>query len=158
MRIINFFVVMCLITIADQFSKFWITTNLAPDQSLPETGFFRLNHVQNTGVVFGLFNGNNASITFLVVVEAVLILFYFFFISGRYPFLNTRLNTMASGLILGGLIGNLIDRIRLGHVTDFISVGPWPNFNFADLSGVIGAFLLAFSILLFSRQNSFKYP
>jgi signal peptidase II len=156
-RTIIFFIIVFLIAIADQLSKLWITTHLTLGQSLPETGFFRLNYVQNTGAVFGLFHGNNAAITVLVIIEGILILLFFFVILGRYPFLNTRLNTISSGLILGGLIGNLIDRIRVGYVTDFIRVGPWPNFNLADSSGVIGVFLLAFSILLLSRHTFFEH-
>ena len=148
-----FFITAFLITIGDQLSKLWITTNLTLGQSLPETGFFRLNYIQNTGAVFGLFHGNNGTITILVVFEAIVILVYFFYVRVRYPFLDNILNTISTGLILGGLLGNLIDRLRLGHVTDFISVGIWPNFNLADSAGVVGIFLFAFSILVVSRNN-----
>jgi signal peptidase II len=153
-RNIIFFITACLIIICDQLSKLWITTNLTLGRSLPETGFFRLNYVQNTGAVFGLFHGNNGALIILVVFEAILMLFYFFYVSVRYPFLYNTLNTVSTGLLLGSLFGNLIDRLRLGHVTDFISVGPWPNFNLADSAGVIGVFLFAFSILVVSRNTT----
>jgi signal peptidase II len=142
-----------LIAIADQLIKFWIRTRLILGQSLPETGFFRLTHGQNTGAVFGIFQGNNDIITILVIIVAIIILVYFFFFRVRYPFLDTRLNTISLGLIFGGLSGNLIDRIRLGYVTDFISIGPWPDFNLADSSDVIGVIMLAFSILVVSRSR-----
>jgi len=142
-----------LITIADQLSKLWIRTLLILGQSLPETGFFRLTHVQNTGAVFGMFQGNNDIIAVIVIIEAIIFLVCFLYFRVRYPFLDTRLNTVSLSLILGGLFGNLIDRIRLGYVTDFISVGPWPDFNVADSSGVIGVVILASSILVVSRNR-----
>jgi signal peptidase II len=153
---IIFFVVVFLILITDQFSKLWITAHLSLGQSLPETGFFRFEYAQNTGVAFGLFYGNNAILTILVVIEAIVILFYFFVVRHRYPFLNTSLNTISAALIFGGLSGNLVDRVRIGHVTDFIRIGPWPNFNLADSSGVIGVLLFALSILLLSQHTSVK--
>jgi signal peptidase II len=152
-RILLFFTVAFLITITDQFSKLWIRNHLILGQSLPETGFFRLTYGQNTGAVFGIFQGNNDILTIFVIIEAIIILVYFLFFRARYPFLDTRLNTVSLGLILGGLFGNLIDRIRLGFVTDFISVGSWPDFNVADSSGVIGVIMLAFSILVVSRNG-----
>lgn len=152
-RSLLFFTVAFLIIIADQLSKLWIRTHLTLGQSLPEIGFFRLTYGQNTGAVFGIFQGNNDILTILVVIEAIIILIYFFFFQVRYPFLDTRLNTVSLGLILGGLFGNLIDRIRLGYVIDFISIGPWPDFNIADSSGVIGVIILAFSILMVSRDR-----
>ena len=152
-RILLFFTIVFLITITDQLSKLWIRTHLTLRQSLPENGFFRLTYGQNTGAVFGIFQGNNDILAILVVIEAIIILVCLFFFRARYPFLDTRLNTVSLGLILGGLFGNLIDRIRLGYVTDFIGVGSWPDFNVADSSGVIGVIMLAFSILVFSRNR-----
>ncbi len=123
-------------------------------QSVSESGFFRLTYGQNTGAVFGIFQGNNIALTILVSIEAIFILVYYFFFRVRYPFLNTHLNTISVGLILGGVFGNLIDRIHLGYVTDFIGIRPWPDFNLADSSGVIGVILFAFSILMISRNTS----
>jgi signal peptidase II len=150
--------IVLLITIVDQSSKLWIRTHLLLGQSLPETGFFRFTNGRNTGAVFGLFQGNNETLTILVIIEAILILIYFFFVRGRYPFLNTRLNMISLGLILGGLVGNLIDRIHLGYVVDFISVGPWPDFNIADSSSVIGVIIFVYSILLISHNKDVAQP
>ncbi|MFC2034613.1 signal peptidase II [Chloroflexota bacterium] len=155
-RNLIFFSIVFLTTIADQLSKLWIRTHIISGQSLPETGFFRLTHGQNTGAIFGIFQGNNNTLTILVIIVTVSILTYFFFVRDRYPFLNTRLNTIASGLILGGMVGNLIDRIHLGYVTDFISIGSWPDFNLADSSGVVGVIIFTFSILPIFRNTSFK--
>ena len=60
---------------------------------------------------------------------------------------------LALGLILGGTVGNLIDRAFIGHVTDFIKVGPWPDFNVADSSVVVGGILLAFNLIRASRAE-----
>ena len=151
-RNILFFSIVFLIAVADQASKLWIRTHLLLGQSIPETGFFRLTYGQNTGAIFGMFQGNSDTFIILAIIVAILVLVYFFLARKRYPFLDTRLNTMASGLVLGGIVGNLIDRIQLGYVTDFISVGPWPDFNIADSSGVVGVVLFTYSILLVSRD------
>jgi signal peptidase II len=151
-RNIMFIAIIILVVIADQLTKQWIRTHIAVGESIPESGFFRLTHGQNTGAVFGIFQGNNIILTMLVIIEAILILAAYFLVRSRYRFLDTRLNILSLGLIMGGLLGNLIDRIHLGAVTDFISIGPWPDFNLADSSGVVGVILLSISFLLFSRK------
>ena len=156
-RNLIFFSIVFLAIIADQLSKLWIRIHILLGQSLPETGFFRLTHGRNTGAAFGIFQGHNSTLTILVITVAILILIYFFFIHDRYPFLYTRLNTISLGLILGGVIGNLIDRIHLGYVTDFINIGPWPDFNLADSSGVVGIIIFTFSTLRVSRNTTFEH-
>jgi len=142
-----------LIVLADQITKWWIRSNLAIGQSIPETGFFRITHVYNTGAAFSIFWDNNRALIIVASIELVLVLVYFLFIRQRYGFLTGVWNTVASALILGGIIGNLIDRIHQGHVTDFIDVGPWPVFNVADSCGVVGVILFAVTILFFSHTK-----
>ena len=86
------------------------------------------------------------------ILGIILILFYNFYLTRRYPFLNTAFNKIAIALILGGTIGNLIDRLSLHYVRDFIDVGPWPIFNIADSSTVVGTIIFAISILFFTRE------
>jgi signal peptidase II len=150
------FAISLLVVAADQLSKFWIRSNMELYQYWPADGFFRLHYVQNTGAAFSIFDGNNEILTVIAFTGIILLLVYYFYIRSRYPFLNTRLNTVTLGLILGGVIGDLADRIYLGHVTDFISIGPWAIFNIADSAIVAGAIGFALSVLLSSRKLSLE--
>jgi signal peptidase II len=147
-----FFGIALVIAAIDQFSKGWIQSNLTPGQSLPETGFFRLTYAQNTGAAFSIFYGYNGILIVAASLGVILILFYYFYIYRRMPYLDTPWNKVALAMILGGTVGNLIDRIRLGYVRDFLDVGPWPVFNAADSCTVVGVILFAFSLLFLTRS------
>ena len=142
-----FFLVGILIVIADQLSKTWIRTNLLRGQSLFDTGFFRITHVSNSGAAFGIFPDQSFALTIIAVVGVVVILVCALFLSRNLPFLNSMRGMAVLGLVLGGTVGNLIDRIRFGHVTDFIDFGFWPSFNVADSAVTIGVIIIAFFIL-----------
>jgi signal peptidase II len=149
-----FFLIALLALIADQLTKFWIRSNLLVGQSLFEAGIFDIVRVPtNTGAAFGLFQGHSFALTIVAIVGIVLLLFYAFFLYHRYPILNNRLGWLALGLILGGTIGNLIDRLRFDGVTDFISIGFWPAFNLADSAIVVGVILFAYSLLPLARAG-----
>jgi len=148
------FTIALLVVAADQLSKLWIRSNLPVGQSLPETGFFRLTHVHNTGAAFGLFKGQSFPLMVVALVGVVIILLYAFFLHRRFPSLDYRLTNSALGLVLGGTIGNnLIDRLRFGYVTDFIDVGIWPVFNIADSAIVVGIIIFAYSLLPLLRAK-----
>jgi len=140
-----------LIVALDQLSKAWIRSNLAVGQSLPETGFFQITHVQNTGAAFGLFQDQATTLTIIALVGFLALLVYALFIHYRLPFSHKRLGWFTLGLILGGIVGNLTDRLRFGYVTDFIDVGIWPAFNLADSALVVGVIILAYSFLSLAR-------
>jgi signal peptidase II len=124
---------------ADQVSKSLIISSLDIRESWPAEGFFRLTHTFNTGTAFGLFQGSGGILTVVSLVAVVVL--YFFYRSASSPSLLMRL---AFGMQLGGAFGNLLDRVRLGHVTDFLDVGPWPVFNVADSAIVCGIALMAY--------------
>ena len=136
-----------LIVIADQLSKLWIRSNLGIGESLFEVRFFRLTHVHNTGAAFGLFQGQAFILTIIASVGVAALLLYVFFFHHKCLFVGNRLGKLALGLVLGGTLGNLIDRINLGHVTDFINFNVWPAFNIADSAIVVGSILLAYSLI-----------
>jgi len=136
-----------LIVAADQFSKVWIRA-YPEEQLIFEAGFFRIIQVRNTGAAFGLFQGQTFALTIVALVSITVILLYALFIYRRFPLLDNRLGRLALGLILGGAIGNLIDRLRLGYVTDFIDVGVWPSFNIADSALTIGVIIILAYLLL----------
>ena len=145
------FLTALLIAISDQITKTWIRSNLAYGQAIPESGFFQITHVQNTGAAFGLLTDQSVLLAVVASAGVVLLLVYALFFHRRLPFLNNIPGSLALGLILGGTIGNLIDRLLRGHVTDFISVSIWPDFNIADSAVTVGAIIVAYSLLQMVR-------
>ena len=143
-----FLLVVGIVFSADQISKAVVRNNLLPGESVPDQGFFRFTHTSNTGSAFGLFPDQTI---FLILASfvgiGILILVY------RSHGFSSILLRLSLGLQLGGAFGNLVDRVRMGKVTDFIDVGSWPIFNIADTSIVVGIILL---IILFVSSDSKK--
>tara|TARA_Y100000588_G_scaffold50589_1_gene47560 strand:+ start:2968 stop:3573 length:606 start_codon:yes stop_codon:yes gene_type:complete len=132
-----------LVFLIDQFSKFVVRDQLLWRQSFPDTGFFRFTHTHNTGSAFGIFQDQNTALIFVSIIGvAILVLIY------RSQVAPSGLLRLSLGLQIGGAVGNLLDRLRLGHVTDFMDVGDWPVFNVADASIVTGLVLLAYIFLI----------
>ena len=148
-----FFLIALLVVAADQFTKLWIRSNLAIGESLPETGLFCLTRVHNTGAAFGLFQGQSLVLTIVAIIAVIALIIFVLFGYHRFPFLDDRLGKPTLGLVLGGIAGNLIDRLHLGYVTDFIDIGIWPAFNVADSSITVGAILFAYSLLFLSKAK-----
>jgi len=109
--------------------------------------FVRLTHIQNTGAAFGLGQGFGRFFIYASFVAVLLIVLYFRRVSEHSALLRVAL-----GLQLGGAIGNLIDRLVLGGVTDFVDLGWFPIFNVADSSITIGTILLAIFALFLDPQ------
>lgn len=136
---------------ADQLSKFAVERSLslyeswAPIESL--ANYFKIMHISNTGVAFGLFQGAGIGFAIFAALIAVAIVVYNFWLEGGQNAIR-----IALGLQLGGSLGNLVDRLRQGHVTDFLDFGPWPLFNLADLSVVSGLILLLILMLREERR------
>ncbi len=151
-RSVIFPLVALVIVCADQLSKLWLKANLAPGETLFEAGIFRITHVHNTGAAFGLFQDQSFALTIVALLGAALILVCALFMC-RFPPLNGMWGKLALGLILGGTIGNLVDRFRLGYVVDFIDIGWWPAFNLADSALVVGAIILALTLLPLARTG-----
>jgi signal peptidase II len=143
------------VLVADQLTKLWIRSTLDVGETLWQAGIFSIVRSKNTGAAFGIFQGHSFVLAILSGVVIVLILFYVLWAHRRYPIFVGRLSWVSLGLISGGIVGNLIERVlnlidpsRFVGVTDFISVGWWPSWNIADASLVVGTILLAFSLLL----------
>lgn len=131
-----------LFFLADQFSKFLVREFLELGDSFPDQGFFRITHTYNTGSAFGLFRDQNFPLILVSVVGiTILVLIY------RSQPRPGKVLRLSLALQLGGAVGNLLDRLRLGHVTDFLDVGSWPVFNLADSSIVVGLVMLAWLFL-----------
>ena len=144
------FVVTAVVVLLDQFSKYLVEISLPIYQSyapIPEiAALFRFTHATNTGAAFGIFPAGGSFFTVVAIVVGTVILYYNYTLPAGQMSLR-----LALGLQLGGALGNVIDRFRLGHVTDFLDFGPWPIFNVADTCVVTGVIILAW--LMFKEQQ-----
>ncbi len=140
------FSVAIFIAITDQITKSLIISNIDLGDMTPDEGAFRLAYSTNDGSIFGL--GINSTLLLVMaplIILAILGLFFYYLPSA------SRFTRIGIGLLLGGAVGNLIDRVRFGEVTDFLYVNlgfwpldPWPSFNVADASLTTGIFILVF--------------
>ena len=134
---------------ADQLTKAIVTSHLALYDAMHVVGPFSIHHVENSGIAFGLF-ASATSVVILLTGAAVAWMLYFFARSGsRHPILPVAL-----GLVIGGSVSNLIDRVRLGHVTDFLDFKYWPAFNLADSFIVVGVAILLLALVSDDRKSA----
>lgn len=136
----------------DQLTKLWIVRNLTFADRIPVIeGFFSITHVRNPGAAFSLFATSPEPFRriFFVVVTLVAIALVFSFFRRLAP--GERLSALALGLVLGGAVGNLVDRLVYGEVIDFLHFRllggySWPDFNLADTFIVVGVGLLVLEL------------
>lgn len=148
------YVVSIVIIVLDQITKELVRTQLAmgtwwyPIQGFE---FVRIIHWSNTGVAFGMFQGNNVFFAILAALVAGAIVYY-------YPFIpeQDKVLRFALAMQLGGAVGNLIDRITIGQVTDFVSVGNFAVFNVADSCITVGVGVLLLGVYLEERREKEK--
>jgi signal peptidase II len=131
----------------DQMTKQIVSSHLSLDAERHVAGPLSIHHVQNSGIAFGLFASATPIVTALTAVAVGWMLFFFARSGSRHPILPVAL-----GLLIGGSASNLTDRIRLGHVTDFIDLRFWPAFNLADSFIVLGVLLLLGALMLAERE------
>jgi signal peptidase II len=130
------------VLILDWITKQWALRSLALGESIVIAPFFYLTHVHNTGSAFGLFQNNNWVLLGIALVIFGLLL-------AAVPRLIADLGCWAEigiGLVLGGALGNIIDRLRFGYVVDFFDFRVWPVFNIADSAISVGTVLLAWRL------------
>lgn len=134
--------------VADQVTKQVVGRTLPLGNSVDIIGPFSIRHVQNSGIAFGLFASRTAPVIGVTAVTVGLMLWFFARSGRRHPVLPVAL-----GLVVGGSIANLIDRVRLGHVTDFLDLVAWPAFNLADTFIVVGVAILFGTLVLADRSH-----
>ncbi len=128
---------MCLaVVVFDQASKAIVRSSLRTGHHTGSFLGFRIEHGKNSGVAFGFLGGGGAIVIAITLLVLALVVVWFW----RNP--DRPGLWLAAGLIAGGAIGNLIDRLRLGSVTDFISPPLWPTFNVADIAITVGAVII----------------
>ncbi|HWB21836.1 MAG TPA: signal peptidase II [Gaiellaceae bacterium] len=128
----------------DQITKGIVTSRVGVDQSLHVLGPLSIHRVQNSGIAFGLFSSATVIVMLATAVAVGWMLVFFARSGSRHPVLPAAL-----GLLIGGSVSNLVDRIRLGHVTDFLDVGRWWwTFNLADSFIVIGVSILLVALVV----------
>jgi signal peptidase II len=128
--------------IADQVTKALVVADLAVGQKVNAIGdLVQIWHVQNRGAAFSLFQGGTLVFLVVSVLSIGLVVYFHRGLRDRSPWLHVVL-----GMVLGGTLGNFVDRLRQGYVTDWLSVGVgdtrWPTFNIADASVVVGIGIL----------------
>jgi signal peptidase II len=148
-----FIVPALIVVLLDQISKWWIADYLEPHQILSVIpGFFDLVLVHNRGMAFGIFgrSGPGAALCLLLgaILAAIVVIFFFFYWTKK----NQKWLTVGLALILGGAVGNLVDRVRFGYVIDFLDFSVkdyhWPAFNLADSAVTIGTLWLLLNLIL----------
>jgi len=146
--------VVFLVVVLDQASKLLVDAVLSRGQSVSLLdGFLRLVYVRNSGAAFGVFRGTGTPLVFVSVAASVLVLLYLLLVPPERA--SSR---RALALVLGGAIGNMIDRVgRAGEVIDFIDMGVserlrWPAYNVADIAVTVGVLLLVLEFLWDGRR------
>ena len=133
-------IISVVVLIIDQLSKYLIENNLYGKSFDIIRNVFSLTYVENYGAAWGIFSDNNWIILILTPILVTFIILYLNKLS------KNKLEYIAGGLIIGGALGNYIDRIVRGYVVDFLDFKIWPVFNIADIGIVVGCVVM---IILF---------
>jgi signal peptidase II len=136
--------------ILDRVSKYLVIAKMSPGESFPVAdGIFHITFVHNTGGAFGIMREH----PYVFVASAVIFtVFAVLYVNFRWNSMVLR-DKVALCLIVGGTLGNLSDRLKLGYVIDFLDFRVWPVFNLADSCITIGAAILVFSVLFLSGEK-----
>ncbi len=125
-----------------------VASALRLDGGVDVLGPLSIHHVRNSGIAFGLFASRTSAVIVLTTVAVGAMLVFYARSAQRHPLLPVAL-----GLVLGGSVSNLADRVRLGYVTDFLDLRWWPAFNLADTFIVVGVGLLFLSFVAADRSS-----
>ncbi|MBI2767934.1 MAG: signal peptidase II [Chloroflexi bacterium] len=137
-----FLLIAGFIIVLDQFTKWFIRQELARGDTWADAGVFKVVHITNSGAAFGILQNAGPLLAVTSLIGMVAIFIYLFNPGFAHPFMRVGL-----ALMLGGAVGNLIDRVRSGEVVDFLKVTYWPAFNVADSAITIGVLLLLWTML-----------
>ncbi|MFH1777417.1 MAG: signal peptidase II [Candidatus Omnitrophota bacterium] len=140
-------IIITSVLLTDQLTKLIVYKKLFPEESIDLIEkFFSITLVCNTGTAFGLFKGNTTVFIYSSLFASIYLAILLF--SRRLFIKRTQISTAGLSLILGGALGNLIDRIRYGFVIDFLDFKIWPVFNLADSAITVGVVILCYNLLM----------
>jgi signal peptidase II len=131
----------------DQLTKGLVRAFMDRGQEWPEGWEVRLHYVTNTGAAFGILKDQTGFLIVTTIIGLAAIYLYY-----RYPPFDHFVAPVAVGMMLGGAAGNLVDRLRLGRVTDFVDFPMWPAFNVADSAITVGIATLILGYALFAER------
>lgn len=133
----RFFLTAFIVFVLDQFTKISVMRSMTLNQDISVIGtFFQISYTTNTGAAFGILQNQSIALAWFALIIVGFVLY-------NYDKINKK-NDVSAGLILGGVMGNLIDRISYGHIVDFLNFSFWPSFNIADSALTIGIVWLIF--------------
>lgn len=137
-----YLIISIFILAADMLTKYLVQQTMKPYESIPVLkNVFHITYVQNTGAAFSILRGKTL---FFTIVSCAVILAILFILM-KYP-IKSKIFKIVMAIILGGAVGNLIDRLRYGYVVDFLDLRIWPVFNIADCAIVVGVLVLVYLI------------
>jgi len=148
-----FLVLAAVVVGLDQLTKWFIRLWVEPGESIPADGLLRIVHVTNSGAAFGFFQNAAPLLAVTSIIGMVAILIYLFNPGFAHPLMRAGL-----ALMLGGAIGNLIDRVYAGEVVDFIKAPNFPAFNLADSAITVGVLLLIWTMLVEAETKTDEEP
>lgn len=143
-----FWITAVITVLFDQGTKYFIKNNMALYESIPIIpNIFHITYIENPGAAFGLLA--NQRVFFIIITIIILcgVVYFYTKLKEKKIFL-----TIALGMVVGGAIGNLIDRLRMGTVTDFFDFRIWPVFNIADSAIVIGMIYISYQLLVHGEE------
>ena len=141
-----------LVILIDQISKIIVQNHFSLGESIPVIpNIFHLTYVQNVGAAFGILKYQRNFFIFITMAIIIGILIFTLIRSKLHPIV-----LYSFAFIIGGAIGNLLDRIRFGYVIDFFDFRIWPVFNIADISIVAGTALLAYYLIFLDKEENAK--
>jgi len=141
---LRFWITIVTILVLDQLSKLWVAGSLAAGESKPIIdGILNLTYVHNRGAAFSILQGQYWFFIIMASLVSIVLIIY------NLKYSPVRWLQYSMGLIVGGSIGNVIDRLLYGSVRDFISIGWFPVFNVADMAIVTGGALVMLYVLLY---------
>jgi len=130
---------------ADQLTKAIVRAEISRFEQVELILGIKLVHTRNTGVAFSMLSGGGPIVVIVACIALAALLIFF------VTHLKTRLIWLPVGMLLGGAAGNLIDRVRIGAVTDFVKLPHWPAFNVADIAVTFGVLILIFVLEKYAK-------
>jgi signal peptidase II len=133
----------------DQALKVFVVEYMSLGQSIPLFGLLKLTYVRNTGAAFSLFSGYSPYLALLSLLIILVVIHFHYRVPEKSYFLQTGM-----AFILGGSLGNLMDRVYRSYVVDYIDVGFWPVFNLADVAINVGVLIVIIEIIILGRRDA----